>query len=184
MPQRQTLRCQASYLDNYSANQIERCSLETWTYSPPISLIWTLVDPTASVDGGRRGWPAPCLCGLKMGQASSSSHSTHQHGWVLLKGGSRSSAILGGMLPVDQLLMCVCVCMWHSGSPVGDAWINNNPLMFPIMQPLVLSFITKLWNLHAVNPAHRFVEPVCLWHENVFQHFHNAGDWYMSRRHE
>lgn len=44
--------CQASYLDIYSTNQW-RCSLETWrTPGPPISLICSLLDPTASVDEG------------------------------------------------------------------------------------------------------------------------------------
>lgn len=88
---------------------------------------------------------------MKMGQASSSGHSIHQHGWVLLKGGSRSSAILAGMFPVDQLPMCVC-------DSVKSQWDTHRliitPSVFPITRPLVLSFFTKLWNLHAVNPVY------------------------------
>ncbi len=54
--------CQASYLDNYSTNMEDS--------RPPISLICSLLDPAASLDGeGEAGrWPTLCLCGLKMGQ--------------------------------------------------------------------------------------------------------------------
>lgn len=41
----------------------------------------------------REGGLAALCFWMKMGQASSSSHSTHRHGWVHLKGGSHSFAI-------------------------------------------------------------------------------------------
>lgn len=97
----------------------------------------------------REGGLAALCFWMKMGQASSSSHSTDLHGWVHLK---RRVPLLCRLSRTASCGLAAHVCERNSGSSGGDAWIDNNPPAFPIMQPVVLTSVTKQCNLHAVNP--------------------------------